>query len=95
MDKAAFIASLHDDAPPQLPPALAALWHAARKEWDEAHEIVQDESSRDAAWVHALLHRQEGDEGNAGYWYRQAGKHMPAHSIEEEWDAMVDALLQK
>ena len=53
---------------------LAALWWAAKGEWDKAHEIVQDEDDADAAWVHAYLHRVEGDLGNAGYWYRRAGK---------------------
>ena len=54
-------------------PPLAALWWAAKGNWDEAHKIVQDEETADAAWVHAYLHRVEGDLGNAGYWYRRAG----------------------
>src|SRR4029079_9106270 len=62
-----FRASLTDSAPPQgLAPPLAALWWAANGQWDQAHRIVQDETTADAAWVHAYLHRVEGDLGNAG-----------------------------
>jgi len=61
--------------PPQaLGPALDALWWAAKGDWDKAHKIVMDDDGRDAAWVHAYLHRVEGDLPNAGYWYRTAGK---------------------
>ena len=60
--------------PPADPPALAALWHAHRGDWDRAHVLVQDAQGADAAWVHAHLHRLEGDEGNAGYWYHRAGR---------------------
>ncbi|MEY9224114.1 aspartyl-tRNA(Asn)/glutamyl-tRNA(Gln) amidotransferase subunit B [Bradyrhizobium ottawaense] len=73
MNAAAFIASLDGAAPaPHLSAPLAGLWWAAKGDWDRAHKIVQDEQGRDAAWVHAYLHRVEGDLGNAGYWYRQA-----------------------
>jgi hypothetical protein len=78
---------------PELDPPLAALWWAAKGNWDQAHKIVQDEDSGDAAWVHAYLHRVEGDLGNAGYWYRQAGKPVAKDSLESEWEAMVAALL--
>ncbi|MGY4371372.1 aspartyl-tRNA(Asn)/glutamyl-tRNA(Gln) amidotransferase subunit B [Bradyrhizobium sp. LB1.3] len=72
---AAYIASLDGAAPaPDLSAPLAGLWWAAKGDWDQAHKIVQDEGSREAAWVHAYLHRVEGDLGNAGYWYRQAGQ---------------------
>jgi hypothetical protein len=76
-----------------LAPPLAALWWAAKGDWDAAHKIVQDENSSDAAWVHAYLHRVEGDLGNAGYWYRQAGKPAAKDSLESEWDRIVSALL--
>ena len=59
----------------------------------EAHKIVQDEATADAAWVHAYLHRVEGDLGNAGYWYRRAAKPVAAGSLEAEWERMVSALL--
>jgi hypothetical protein len=89
-----FKASLSDPAPAStLSPPLAALWWAAKGQWDQAHKIVQDESDTNSAWVHAYLHRVEGDLGNAGYWYRQAGKPPATGSLESEWEAMVAALL--
>jgi hypothetical protein len=78
---------------PGLEPPLAALWWAANGQWDQAHAIVQDEASADAAWVHAYLHRVEGDLGNAGYWYRQAGQPLAKDSLEAEWERIVSALL--
>jgi hypothetical protein len=89
-----FKASLSAASPArELDPPLAALWWAAKGDWDQAHKIVQDEDGADAAWVHAYLHRVEGDLGNAGYWYRQAGKPVATASLESEWDATVTALL--
>jgi hypothetical protein len=91
---AEFKASLSGAAPaPQLDAPLAALWWAAKGDWDQAHRIVQDEPTSDAAWVHAHLHRVEGDSGNAGYWYRRAAKPVAAGSLETEWERMVSALL--
>ena len=67
-------------APPDgLAPTVQALWWAAKDEWDKAHKIVQDDESREAAWVHAYLHRHEGDVENARYWYRQCG-----HKLRDE-----------
>jgi hypothetical protein len=92
---AEFKASFSGAVPaPGLDAPLAALWWAAKGGWDEAHKIVQDEASTDAAWVHAYLHRVEGDLGNAGYWYRQAGKPVAAGPLETEWEGMVSALLK-
>jgi hypothetical protein len=91
---AEFKASLPGVAPaPDLAAALAALWWAAKGNWDRAHSIAQDEANADAAWVHAYLHRVEGDLGNAAYWYRQAGKPVATDAIETEWERMVLALL--
>jgi hypothetical protein len=91
----AFRASMTSgDAPPaDLDPPLAALWWQGKGDWQRAHGIVQNESSEAAAWVHAHLHRVEGDLGNAGYWYRRAGRPMAAGALEAEWAAMVEALL--
>ena len=90
-----FKSSLSGAAPaPKLSPPLAALWWAAKGNWDKAHAIVQDEGDVDAAWVHAYLHRVEGDLGNAGYWYRRAGKPVAGGPLEAEWDQVVSALLQ-
>ena len=89
-----FRASLSDAAPAaELDPPLAALWWAAKGQWDEAHKIVQAEETADAAWVHAYLHRVEGDLGNAGYWYRQAQKPVAQDALEAEWERIVSALL--
>ena len=94
MSTADFKASLSAAAPaPALAPPLAALWWAAKGNWDAAHKIVQDENTSDAAWVHAYLHRVEGDLGNAGYWYRQAGKPAAKDSLEAEWERIASALL--
>jgi hypothetical protein len=90
-----FKASLSGAGPaPGLDAPLAALWWAAKGDWNEAHKIVQDEASADAAWVHAYLHRVEGDLGNAGYWYRRAQKPVATDSLESEWEQMVSALLE-
>jgi hypothetical protein len=76
-----------------LAPPLTALWWAAKGSWDKAHKLVQDEDTADAAWVHAYLHRVEGDLGNADYWYRRAGKPAAKDSLEVEWERIVSALL--
>jgi hypothetical protein len=89
-----FRASLSGTAPaPDLEAPLAALWWAANGNWDEAHRIVQDEATREAAWVHAYLHRVEGDLGNAGYWYRQAGQPIAKDPLDSEWERIVSTLL--
>jgi len=91
---AEFKASLSGAAPaPDLAAPLAALWWAAKGNWDRAHGIAQDQAGAEGAWVHAYLHRVEGDLGNAGYWYRQAGKPVAADSLEIEWERMVSELL--
>jgi hypothetical protein len=90
-----FRASLSGASPtPALAPALAALWWAAKGDWDKAHKIVQDEPTREAAWAHAYLHRVDGDLGNAGYWYRQAGRPVAKDSLEAEWERIVSALIE-
>lgn len=94
VNAANFKASLSGTVPqPALTPSLAALWWAAKGNWDRAHKIVQDESTSDAAWVHAYLHRLEGDLSNAGYWYRQAGQPVAKDSVEAEWERIVSTLL--
>ena len=72
---------------------LNALWHLARGDWDRAHKIVQDDEGRAAAWVHAHLHRVEGDEGNAAYWYARAGRPHAKQPLGEEWETIAQALL--
>ena len=96
MNTKTFRESLAGTSPPAgLAPPVAALWQAAKGDWDGAHRLVQDESSNDAAWVHAYLHRVEGDLGNAGYWYRRAGKPVAKGSLDEEWGAIAAALLRE
>jgi hypothetical protein len=79
--------------PPGLSPALAALWHDARGDWDAAHRVAQDIGSPDGAWIHAYLHRKEGDAGNAAYWYTRAGQPVASGSLDAEWNAIATALL--
>jgi hypothetical protein len=89
-----FIASLEGAAPaPALSAPLAGLWWAAKGDWDQAHKIVQDEDTREAAWVHAYLHRVEGDLSNAGYWYSQAGQSAASDSLQAEWERIAATLL--
>jgi hypothetical protein len=96
MTLAQFKRALSKPKPPaSLAPALAALWWAGKGEWDKAHGIVMNDDGRDAAWVHAYLHRVEGDFGNAGYWYRQARRAAASGSLEAEWDAIATALIDK
>jgi hypothetical protein len=91
-----FKASLSDAAAaPNLDAPLAGLWWSAKGEWDQAHKLVQDEPSAEAAWVHAYLHRVEGDLGNAGYWYRRAGKPVASGPLEAEWEEIVQSLLAR
>jgi len=77
--------------PDGLAPLLLAMWHARREDWAQAHEITQAIDTREAAWVHAYLHRQEGDLGNAQYWYQRAGKALPKLTLASEWEEIVRA----
>ncbi len=85
----------HSDPPDNLSLALAALWWDAKGDWAKAHEHAQQENGRDGAWVHAYLHRKEGDVSNADYWYGRAGKRRPKSSSEVEWREIVEVLLKK
>jgi hypothetical protein len=92
---AEFEASLRRTSPPaDVRGALAALWHERRGDWDRAHEIAQDIAGADGSWVHAYLHRREGDQSNAAYWYRQAGKPVARGSLDDEWRAIVGTFLK-
>lgn len=85
-----------DSQPPAgLSEALIALWHDARGEWSVAHTHAQNASGPDGAWVHAYLHRKEGDRANAGYWYVRAGRSRPADDVTlaQEWEAIARELL--
>jgi hypothetical protein len=73
--------------------ALQALWWDAKGDWNKAHECAQtDEGDPSCDWVHAYLHRKEGDASNAGYWYRRAGKPVAKDTLPEEWRRIVEDL---
>jgi hypothetical protein len=90
----AFRDSLRSGAPPAgLSQALQALWYEAKGDWPAAHRLAQAEDDAAGAWVHAYLHRVEGDLANAGYWYRRAGRPVGTQPLAEEWAAIAAALL--
>ena len=94
MTLAEFKASVTSGTPPGVGPALLALWHDGRGEWNAAHELAQTVDDETGAWVHAYLHRKEGDIGNAGYWYGQAKQPPARGSLDAEWESIVTALLR-
>lgn len=85
--------SVSSATPPALPPLLLALWHDARGEWEKAHSLAQDVDNPAGAWVHAYLHRKEGDLSNASYWYRRANQPIAKDGLDAEWTRIVSALL--
>jgi hypothetical protein len=96
MTLAEFARSTSKAGPPaEFPPALMALWWEAKGDWERAHVLVMDEEGADCAWVHAYLHRREGDLANAHYWYRQAGKSPPTGVLTAERDSIASALLER
>lgn len=80
-------------APADLSGPLRALWHQAKGQWDEAHRLVQEDRTEAGAWVHAFLHRVEGDASNAAYWYAIAGRPHCASSLSSEWQEIAAHLL--
>jgi hypothetical protein len=89
-----FKSSLSFSKPPEnVSVLLQALWYDAKGDWHSAHQLVDSLEEPKAYWVHAYLHRKEGDVSNANYWYRKAGKKMPDHSLQKEWEEIVSALL--
>jgi hypothetical protein len=73
--------------------ALASLWWDAKGDWKRAHESAQQDEGPAGSWVHAYLHRKEGDSSNAGYWYTRANKMPAKDSLQHEWQAITEALL--
>ncbi len=91
-----FQQSAYEGEPPaELPLPLAALWWDAKGEWTKAHECAQQRETPDHAWVHAYLHRKEGDLDNARYWYRRAGRNEFAGSLQDESSSITRALLER
>lgn len=83
------------DGPPRgLSLPLVALWWDAKCDWTQAHECAQQAEGSSGAWVHAYLHRKEGDLANADYWYQRAGKTVARGSLEQEWSVITAKLLQ-
>ena len=94
MELAAFKTSLDQDAAPdELSPVLQALWHEAKGNWKEAHRLAQSQRDQAGYWVHAYLHRVEGNNPNAGYWYQRSGKSPSSAPLRSEWEEIVSALL--
>lgn len=90
-----FLASVDAGGDPPATAPLRALWLDARGDWDAAHKCVDALSDRDGMWVHAYLHRKEGDQWNAGYWYRRAGRPPHTGALADEWREIAAALLEK
>ena len=91
-----FKASIKESEPPsELSMLLKALWYDGKGNWDKAHELAQDVNNHEGAWVHAFLHRKEGDVSNASYWYNRANKKIPSQSLDQEWESISQALLEK
>jgi hypothetical protein len=81
------------EPPAGLTHALAGLWWDAKGNWTRAHESAQQDEGIEGSWVHAYLHRKEGDQGNAAYWYQRAGKSVCREPFDAEWISIVKALL--
>ena len=89
-----FQESLSASAPPEnFSEYLQALWYDGKGNWNKAHSVIQNIEDRTAAWIHAYLHRKEGDIGNADYWYRRAGRSRPTTSLQQESKDIVNTLL--
>ena len=95
MTLAEFKESTKQSAPPaNLNTLLQALWHDAKGNWDKAHELAQEVETPAGSWIHAYLHRKEGDLGNASYWYSRAKQPVCNKQLDEEWDEIATALLR-
>ncbi len=79
--------------PVSISPSLQSLWWEACGDWKKAHDVLQGLSDEEGAWIHAYLHRKEGELSNANYWYARAKKEMPEYSLREEWSHLVDKFL--
>jgi hypothetical protein len=88
-----FRSTLSSSAPPTVSTVLQALWHDGRGDWDKAHEMANGVEDGTGAWVHAYLHRKEGDLGNAAYWYDRAGEPVATDPLDAEWDRIASTLL--
>jgi hypothetical protein len=81
------------EPPPGLTVLLKALWLDSHGDWSGAHQVAQDDGTREGAWIHAYLHRKEGDAANAAYWDRRAAKSVATGALDDEWRCIAAALL--
>jgi len=81
------------EPPAELTLALAGLWWDAKGDWKRAHESAQRDKGLEGSWVHAYLHRKEGEQDNPAYWYGRAAKPVCRDSLDEEWLSIVKELL--
>ena len=94
MDLASFKKSITGSDPPSGSSVyVSALWYDAKGDWDKAHHLIQDIEGKNASWIHAYLHRKEGDSSNADYWYVKAGRKRPSVTLNQEWEELVAAFL--
>ena len=94
MDIDSFVQSVTNSTPPEtISIYLKALWYDAKGNWNKSHEIIQELTDRNASWIHAYLHRKEGDNWNANYWYNRAGRNMPNISLDEEREQITKEML--
>ncbi|WP_114749976.1 hypothetical protein [Pleomorphovibrio marinus] len=91
-----FKASLASEKiPEQLSVHLRSLWYDAKGDWDKAHSLIDSLLDKDSAYLHAYLHRKEGDMGNAGYWYNKAGRVISSKTLDEEWEELLRYFLER
>jgi hypothetical protein len=89
-----FESTKKENPPDSLSFCLQSLWYDSKEDWERAHELCQKDGGTDGSWVHAYLHRKEGDQSNAQYWYAKAGKTKPSGSLEEERKSIVEVLVK-
>lgn len=86
--------SIENSMPPTgISQYLESLWYDGKGNWEKSHQVIQDIEGSEAAWIHAYLHRKEGDIWNADYWYNRAGRKRPTIPLEKEWDELVRTFL--
>lgn len=90
-----FLKTCQNERPPEeWPKGLRALWYDAKGNWNASHDIAQDLPSESGYWIHAYLHRKEGDQFNANYWYRRANRPYPNLSLEQEFKLLVEYIIK-
>lgn len=95
MNLSSFTNSLLESTPPVTSIYLQALWYDKKDNWKAAHELVDGLGDKKSFWIHAYLHRKEGDASNAEYWYAKAGRKKPTLSLNEEWEQLVEIFLNE